>query len=148
MNTLKGKEASSCDICGSSLDPTNANDIEPVTSQVGDAPSAKVGATNTETTESGTESSENKSKRTTTLSSESNGIPIINRPASRTEDSIDSGSPAEHGLLAKKQVNGLVPSDSLSSLTDPVQDKDKQDNQTILKLLEKGEKIRLDDYFI
>ena len=104
VNTLRGKEAVSCDICGLSLDQdTSQDEEEDDQGQDGKA--------------------------------ESSAKPLS---APRSD-----GKAAESNDTSKKQPNGLVTSDSVASLSDPsLLEKEKHDNQTLLKLLEKGDKIR------
>ena len=100
VNTLSGKEAVSCDICGLTLSHLK----DPETGDTDTKPDLANEA------------------------SETVGTDV------KQSDSV--GTPKRH-------PNGLVSSDSVASLSDPPsQEKDKQDNRTILKLLEKGEKIR------
>ena len=143
VNTLKGKEALSCDICGRSLDQFDANNIEPIKTEVGDAPSAKVGIIDTDQSCDETENTEDKPELTATKTG-TNTMPVSDSVTLPNDETAEFDSPPEQGLAAQKQLNGLVPSDSVSSPNDPgSQERDKQDNQTILKLLEKGEKIKL-----
>jgi len=115
VHTLSGKEAVSCDICGLTLS-SSLKDDENVSTPDGDPKSENI-AEPTETVE--------------------NGV----KPLSETVGSV--GKPSETVGTPKKHPNGLVTSESVTSLSEPnLQKKDKQDNRTILKLLEKGEKIR------
>ena len=113
VNTLSGKESLSCDICGLTFSHS-LEDGEPSTPD-----------------------SEPKSEN---LAEPSEAVGIETKPS---ETGGNIAKPSEAVGTPKKHSNGLVASDSIASLSEPnSQEKDKQDNRTIEKLLEKGEKIR------
>ena len=113
VNTLSGKEAVSCDICGLTLSSTLKDD-----------------------------------EQESSIDSKSENIAepaeVVRTEAKSPSETVGTvGKPSESLGTPKKHPNGIVTSESVSSLSEPsLQEKDKQDNRTILKLLEKGEKIR------